>query len=231
MPSDSAQALRSTTPTAIPEDVLARLGPVVLRTFAEEDFHRVDMRTLAKAAGMSFATIYRYFGDKEAMLFWFIAYWVRPLYAEALPCLETDEPTWVRLRNYLRVFLRFYENHADVGRVIFLTVPLKRWMMDETYRADPTVTPLLRFITNAQSAGDMRTDVPAIALFDAYSGLFNRAFLMWEYRKHSYSLEAQVDVVMNIVASGIAADPVAVGTTLPQPAPLVTKKPRRGKAK
>jgi AcrR family transcriptional regulator len=190
---------------AVPDDVVARLGPAVLRTFAEEDFHRVDMRSLAKAAGMSFATIYRYFGDKEAMLFWFIAFWTRSLYDEALPCLVTDEPAWARIRNYLRVFLRFYETNPDVGTVIFLTVPLKSWMKNETYRADRNASGLMHFLVEAQAAGDLRSDLSAVALFDAFGGLFNRAFLMWEYRKRSYSLERQLDTLISLLAAGIDA--------------------------
>ena len=54
----------------------ARLRPVVLDAFAEADFHRVDMRSIADKAGMSLHTIYRYFGDKEKLLFAFIDDWL-----------------------------------------------------------------------------------------------------------------------------------------------------------
>lgn len=192
------------SPLTVPDDVVARLGPVVLRTFAQEDFHRVDMRTLARTAGMSFATIYRYFHDKEAMLFWFIAHWVRDLYEQALPMLDTDETVPVKLQNYLRGHLRFYERNPEVGRVVFLTVPLKRWMQDETYRADGAARRLLSFIATAQAQGQIRADVPALAVFDVWSGIFTRAFQMWEYRKRSYSLEAQWEPLGKILLAGIA---------------------------
>lgn len=191
----------------IPADVIARLAPVVLRIFSNEDFHRVDMRSIARSAEMSFATIYRHFRDKEALLFWFIAYWLRELYPAAFAVLETDAGPLERLKRYLLAHLRFYEERPEVGRIIFMTVPLTRWMRDETYRSRESVSRLLAVIAEGQAKKEIRDDVPAILVFDAWYGVFNRAFLMWEYRGRGYPLTREWESLWSILTDGIAAKP------------------------
>lgn len=191
----------------IPADVIARLAPVVLRIFSNEDFHRVDMRSIARSAEMSFATIYRHFRDKEALLFWFIAYWLRELYPAAFAALDTDAGPLERLKRYLLAHLRFYEERPEVGRIIFMTVPLTRWMRDETYRSRESVSRLLAVIAEGQAKKEIRDDVPAILVFDAWYGVFNRAFLMWEYRGRGYPLTGEWESLCSILTDGIAARP------------------------
>jgi AcrR family transcriptional regulator len=214
----------------IPPDVVARLGPVVLRTFAEEDFHRVDMRSIAREAGMSFATIYRHFRDKEALLFWFISYWLRELYPAALEALDTPEPVLERLKNSLLAHLRFYEERPEVGRIIFMTVPLARWMRDETYATRQPARRLLAVIAEGQSTGEIRRDVSKVQVFDAWQGLFNRAFLMWEYRGRSYSLTGEGRALCTLLVDGISA-PAAIRKATPAKKRTVVRSAERASSR
>ena len=45
-----------------------------------------------------------------------------------------------------------------------------------------------------------------VALLDAFSAIFNRAFLMWEYRKRKYRLAEQLDPMFAILWGGIASE-------------------------
>lgn len=49
-----------------------RLEETVLDVFSKGDFHQADMRTIARKAGVSFETIYKYYGSKEKLLFSFV---------------------------------------------------------------------------------------------------------------------------------------------------------------
>jgi len=245
MPPEQAVTRRRPTPRTadgdIPGDIVKRLGPVVLRTFSVEDFHRVDMRSIAREAGMSFATIYRHFKDKEALLFRFIAHWLQDLYPAAIAALETDKSPLARLQDYLLVHLSYYERNPEVGRVIFMTVPLERWMRDDTYRAHEPVKRLLAVIAEGQEGGEIRADVSGVVVFDAWSGIFNRAFLMWEYRGRAYSLTGQWPSLCKILVAGITA-PVEADAVRPvtrkragaaprgavQPQPQGASRSRRG---
>lgn len=59
-------------------------------------------------------------------------------------------------------------------------------------------------VWKSQACGDIRDDVSKVEVFDVWSGVFNRAFLMWEYRGRAYSLVDQWAPLSRIMASGIA---------------------------
>ena len=187
----------------IPQSVIGRLDPVVKRVFAEGDFHRVEMRSIARDAGMSFATIYRYFTDKEKLLFWFIAYWLKEVQLSAIEALDSEGSALERIRRYLIAHFIFYEKNPQIGRIIFMTVPLERWMRDDTYAYKEPMRRLRSVIQAGQRSGEIRSDVNSETIIDLFSGIFNRTFLMWEYRGRTYSLVEQYDTVRPLIESGL----------------------------
>ncbi len=188
----------------IPESVVTRLGPVVLRVFSRGDFHRVDMRTIARQAGMSFTTIYRYFKDKETLLFWFIDHWLKALVEAAVDTIDVNEgDTFAQLKSYLTVHFAFYENNPDIGRIIFMTVPLERWMRDPTYKYKVPTQRIFAVIASGQKLGHIRRDISAQLVMDLIFGLFNRTFLMWEYNGRVDSLIAKSDACFDLIVGGI----------------------------
>jgi len=198
-PSSAGQAVE------IPAALRDRLSPVVRDTFSAGDFHRADMRTIAREAGMSFRTIYRYFGDKETLLFWFIDYWLKGLYPAALKPLEGEGSLRSKLSEVLALHFAFYEKNPNVGRIIFMTVPLERWMRDPSYAQHELMSRMLAAINEAQQRGELRCDLDGRTVLDAFNAIFNRAFLMWEYRRRRYSLVDQAGPLLSILWNGIAA--------------------------
>lgn len=204
--------------SGVPQDIRDRLSPVVLEVYSSGDFHRADMRSLAKEAGMSFSTIYRHFGDKEALLFWFINDWLRELYPHAIEPLTDGRPLREALFECLRRHLDFYARHPKVGRIVFMTVPLDRWMRDESYHQHEVMRSLLQALAAGQARGELRPDVGTVAMLDAFTGLFHRAFLMWEYRRRKTSLVDQAQQTFDLLWGGIGAPPgvsPAVGSAAP----------------
>ncbi len=187
----------------IPPNVRDRLSPVVKELYAAGDFHRVDMRTVAREAGMSFRTIYRYFGDKETLLFWFIQHWLEELYTPVMKALDSDAGLRTKLLSMLTLHFEFYERNPNVGRIIFMTVPLERWMRDPSFAQSELMKRVLRLIREGQQVGELRTDVDSRVIFDVVNAIFNRAFLMWEYRHRSYSLVEQAAPLFSIAWNGI----------------------------
>jgi AcrR family transcriptional regulator len=198
--------------------MLEKLSPVVMETYASGDFHRADMRTIARESSTSFRSIYRYFGDKQTLLFRFINYWFEGLYPHAFAPLDSDAPIADRLRDVLMRHCDFYERNPKVGRIVFITVPLSCWMQDESYAQSEMMEKLLRAIKQAQSQGALRSDVPALAILDAFNGVFNRTFLMWEYRGRKDSLSLQADLMFKVLWGGIQGDVRQRGKK-PQPKP------------
>lgn len=205
IPTATSPRVTTSRMVEVPKEICERLGPVVLRVFSSEDFHRVDMRSIAREAGMSFATIYRYYHDKEALLFRFIDHWLQSLYPAALEPLYSDEPVPVRLKKSLLYTGEFYERNPLVGRVIFMTVPLERWMKEHSFQQPDVAQLAIRTIRSGQRRGELRNDLEAGDIFDLYYGVFNRAFLMWDYRGRSYSLTESLDRLFDIACEGIVA--------------------------
>ncbi|AFK62768.1 hypothetical protein TKWG_13220 [Advenella kashmirensis WT001] len=79
-------------------------------------------------------------------------------------------------------------------------------MRDETFAYRDPSKALLKAIANGQKCGKLRSDIPAINLLDAYTAMFNRTFLMWEYRQRQYTLTSQLDHVFTILWDGIKAN-------------------------
>ncbi|PVY56509.1 TetR family transcriptional regulator [Simplicispira sp. 125] len=199
------QPLEQTAPS-VPATVRERLSPVVMEIYAAGDFHRVDMRTIAREAGMSFRTIYRYFGDKESLLFYFIQYWLGGLYPAALKPLDGDGDLRSKLLGVLKLHFEFYEKNPNVGRIIFMTVPLERWMRDPSYAQRELMLRMLKAISDAQQQGELRYDLDSRLILDMFNAIFNRAFLMWEYRRRSYSLTAQAELLLSVLWNGVIAN-------------------------
>ena len=207
-PSASAPETEEAEALTIPASVISRLDPVVLQVFSRGDFHRVDMRTIAKQAGMSFTTIYRYFGDKEALLFWFIAHWLKDLTQAVVTAIDANEgDTLAQLKSSLTSHFAYYAKNPDAGRIIFMTVPLERWMRDPTYKYRVPMQRILAVISQGQKQGLIRRDTSVALVMDLIFGLFNRTFLMWEYRGRVDSLVAKSDACFDLIVGGVVQRP------------------------
>ena len=53
-------------------EVKERLEKAVLDIFSHSDFHKANIRDVAKKAGVSFSTIYKHYGSKERLVFAFV---------------------------------------------------------------------------------------------------------------------------------------------------------------
>jgi len=197
-PADDAEAQPS-----VPLPLLQKMSPVVMDIYAGDDFHRADMRTIARESGTSFRTIYKHFQDKEKLLFWFINHWLSDLYPYAIEPLQAQGPMRDRLLLVLRRHFEFYERNPKVGRIIFMTVPLVQWMKDPSYAQTEAMRLLLGAMKQAQAHGELRKDVSAVAILDALNAMFHSTFLMWEYRGRNYPLTDQADNVFQILWHGI----------------------------
>ena len=54
-------------------EVRQRLEAAVGEIFSNSDFHKANIRDVARQAGVSFSTIYTHYGSKERLLFAFVA--------------------------------------------------------------------------------------------------------------------------------------------------------------
>jgi AcrR family transcriptional regulator len=187
----------------LPAATRERLAAAVLRTFSDEDFHFADMRSIAKGAGVSFATIYKYFGDKEGLLFEFIGQWLGELADKVTEHLQGMEAPREKLRKVMFAHLDYYERNPAVGQIVFLTVPGKTWMKSSSFEQRALTTLLLTVVREAQQSRIIDTTIPAHLVLDLLFSMIHRAFTMWIYRGRSSSLTGQMDQLFRIFWRGL----------------------------
>lgn len=170
-----------------------RLEAVVMDIFSKEDFHKANIRTVAKRAGVSFSTIYKYYGSKEGLLFAFVNKRLGVLTERIVDHLQGIENLKEKLRKVFWVQLDYYERDPELGRIIFMTVPLATWMKDMTFVQKKMIHLYLDTLRQGQEQGILNSHVRTGVLLDIMHGLVQRTFFMWIYRGQQASLSGQAN--------------------------------------
>jgi len=185
-------------------EVRQRLESAVMDIFSDSDFHKANIRDVAKRAGVSFSTIYQHFGSKERLLFTFVDTWLGELTERIVDHLQGIEDLKEKLRKVLWLQLDYYERHPGLGRILFMTVPMKTWMADESFQQKKMIHLYLDVLRRGQQAGVLRSDVRAGVLLDFMMGMVQRSFFMWISRGRDGSLAAQANVFFEMVWRGMS---------------------------
>lgn len=186
-------------PDELNPKIRRRIEMAVLEIFSDVDFHRANMRTVAKKAGVSFSSIYKYYGSKEGLLFGCIDTHLSELCERMIDHLQGIEDLKERMRKAFWVQLDFYERNPNVGRIIFLTVPYKKWMADKTFNQNKMVNVFLNVARQGQKEGILKADVQAGVLLDFMLGLVHRLFTMWIFRGQKESLTKNANVFFEML--------------------------------
>ena len=176
-----------------------KLEPVVLEVFSQDDFHLVNMREIANRAGVGYATIYRHFKSKEQLIFWFVDRWLADLIERLIDHLKGMEEIKEKVRKILWVQLDFYNRHPNVGRIIFMSLPMNTWMKDRSFRQDRLSKMILEVLNEGQQKKKLDPQMPVAALLDVLHGLLRRIFIMWIFRKQQGALTDQSELLFELV--------------------------------
>jgi AcrR family transcriptional regulator len=191
-------------PTELRPEVKARLEKAVLEIFAESDFHKANIRDVARRAGVSFTTIYRHYGSKERLLFAFVDVWLGELTERIIDHLQGIEDLKEKMRKVLWLQLDYYERHQGLGKIIFMTLPMQTWMADRTFRQKRMINLYLEVLRKGQSEGVLNAKVRAGVLLDFMLGTVQRSFVMWVSRGQQESLAGQTQVLFEMIWRAIA---------------------------
>jgi AcrR family transcriptional regulator len=194
----------SYSPEQLSPEVRKRLEATVLDIFSEVDFHRANMRAVAKKAGVSFSSIYKYYGNKEKLLFTCIDHCLSELNERMIDHLQGIENLKEKMRKVFWVQLDFYERNPNVGTILFLTIPLKKWMADKTFNQNKMINVFLDVARQGQNEGILKADVRAGVLLDFMLGLVQRCFTMWIFRGQKESLSGNANVLFEMLWEAIS---------------------------
>jgi len=180
-------------------DVHARLEKAVLEIFSESDFHKANIRDVARKAGVSFTTIYKHYGSKERLLFSFVDIWLGKLTERIIDHLQGIEDLKEKMRKVYWLQLDYYERHQGLGKILFMTLPMQTWMSDQTFRQKRMINLYLEVLKKGQDEGILNPNVRAGVLLDFMLGSVQRAFFMWVSRGQKESLAGQSQVLFDMV--------------------------------
>ena len=190
---------------ALPDqNIQKRLESAVIETFSRGDFHEASMRKIAKKAGVSFGTIYKYYNDKNNLLFAFIDSWFDELVDRLVDHLQGISGTKEKLRKIFWVQLDYFERNADIGKIIWITVPLKTWMTHETYKQNRLMDIIINVLREGQTIGIFNPDVRPGLLLNFIIPLINRSFNEWVYRGQKESLTSEADIIFELILRAVS---------------------------
>lgn len=185
-------------------DIHHRLEKAVLEVFSKSDFHKASIRDVAKKAGVSFTTIYKHYGSKERLVFAFVDVWMGKLTDRIVDHLQGIEDLKEKLRKVFWLQLDYYERHNGLGRILFMTLPMKTWMADETFQQRKMIGLLVDVLRQGQKEGVLNPHVRAGTLLDFLMGFVQRSFFMWILRGQKDSLAEQANTLFEMVWRGMA---------------------------
>ena len=185
-------------------EIQKRLEKAVLEVFSHSDFHKASIRDIAEKAGVSFTTIYKHYESKERLVFAFVDIWMGKLTDRIVDHLQGIEDLKEKLRKVFWLQLDYYERHEGLGRIVFMTLPMKTWMADETFEQRRMMNLLVNVLREGQQEGILNSDVRAGTLLDFLMGFVQRSFFMWILRGKKESLAAQANVMFEMVWRGIS---------------------------
>jgi AcrR family transcriptional regulator len=185
-------------------DVLARLEKAVLEVFSRHDFHKANVRDVAHLAGVSFTTIYKHYGSKEGLLFAFLDIWLDKLTERIVDHLQGIADLKEKLRKVLWLQLDYYERHQGLGRILFMTLPMKTWMADATFQQKRMINLYLEVLKSGQREGVLEAGVRAGVLLDFMLGIVQRSFVMWVSRGRQEPLADQANLLFEMIWRAIA---------------------------
>ena len=185
-------------------EIQRRLEQAVLEVFSHSDFHKASIRDIAEKAGVSFTTIYKHYESKERLVFAFVDIWMGKLTDRIVDHLQGIEDLKEKLRKVFWLQLDYYERHEGLGRIVFMTLPMKTWMADKTFEQRRMMDLLINVLREGQKEGVLNGDVRAGTLLDFLMGFVQRSFFMWILRGKKESLSGQANQMFEMVWRGMA---------------------------
>lgn len=186
-------------PSPLPEKLKQRLYPAVLELFANNDFHQVNIREIYKKSGISPSTIYRYFQSKEDLLFSILDEKISEIGVLVREHIKGIESTREILRKIFWVTMDYYDRNPGVAVTAFITVPMRTWMKERSYRRDDASAIIKEVVTRARERGDIDPSLRTSQILDQYYMHCYRQIHLWYYNGMTTKLVDRIPAFFDIL--------------------------------
>jgi AcrR family transcriptional regulator len=206
--SQNAPLLRSRLRDAA-ADVMLQAAEKVMR---EKGFSGATMQDIAAAAGCAVGTLYLHFKNKDEILRGIILkHASSSLKVDMLAAIERAADPLEKLSIFISFHLRWSHEHPEITEILCNAMPmryydfqaaLRRLIPDEHAKMQEVELAIIR---EAQAAGRIRRDIPAVALVELVDGFMFTVMDQFSARPNIYSLEQQIELTWKFMTTGLEA--------------------------
>ena len=182
---------------------LNKIEQAVRQLFATSDASEVTMMQIASTANVSLQTLYKYFGDKQTVLYTIMDIVLGRLATRIMDHLQGIDSVKDRLRKTLWVCLDFVDTQPDAVMVLS-TVSISRFHNIAIYENKELIDAFLSVLADGQERGVLNDKVPLHILFDVFMGFINRLGIMHILRKTQRPINADFDILFEMLWRSMA---------------------------
>ncbi len=180
-----------------------------LEVFGEKGYHNATISEIARAAGVSEATIYEYFGSKEDLLFAIPGEFT----SQAVEFLELMKAYIKGAENKIRAiacgYFNLYRDNPDYSSLVLLDLKHNRKFMEaDGYREVQRAAGfILEAIEEGVSSGEFRDDIDPYLVRSMILGTIEHIFFRWHLKGRGGELADFVDPMLEMIMGGIRRKP------------------------
>jgi len=174
-----------------------------LSLLGEVEPDEVTVRRIAERTGIGHATIYSYFANKDELIFSLVGAKLGEMTSELREDLQGLVSTPDKLRKFTWSVLRFYERNPEFASLLYMAMPLERWIAScQCGAAQEQAQILMKIVEEGQAAGDFRQGISLSRFRDLYFGGIQRLVTIWLSSGRRYQLTSQTqDFTVLIIAA------------------------------
>ena len=177
---------------------LDKIEKAVRQLFAGNDASDITMIQIANTSNVSLQTLYKYFGDKQTVLYTIMDIVLGRLAARMMDHLQGIDSVADRLRKTLWVCLDFVDTQPDAVMVLS-KVSIARFHNIAIYKNKELIDAFLSVLQDGQKRGVLVDTVPLYILFDVFMGFISRLGIMHTVRQANVPLNDNFDALFNIL--------------------------------
>lgn len=183
------------------EQVRASVVEAALQLFLERGHLEVRVEDIVDAVGISRATFYKYFNERDEILAELFAQLLR----EAPPTVDPTGPVLDRIRHLLLATAARMVAQEDLARFVY-SVPLRHDAVLPGAAGQPQVMGVVHeLVLDGVASGELRDDVPAAVLSHQLGRSFEAAMRHWATGQVD-DAPAHASVLLEVAIGGLRAD-------------------------
>lgn len=186
-------------------DKRKRIEKAVIEVMARNGFDRTTVSQVAKSAGVADGTIYLYFKNKEDLLLKTLDEITERFIHDGLKVVEATLAPIERIERFAELHLRSLG--ADEHLACIFQIELRSNMRLMRHFSESKLRQYFKYlesyISDAQSAGQIRKDINPWMTAKILFGALDKAATNWVLSSRDYRLEEMVKPTMDIILNGI----------------------------